>query len=199
MHDTLCLNVFTLCREIVPQEEYQEVQLHDCDGQLCGCSKLVKNTNVTLCKVHGPKPHQGTLQFVTALRRRYTGRVLLEVPGWSHLPAGRRQGRKKSGDGAGQLCSGKDMGHDIVIERYTGAIYSPVVVGAESPDVVGVEMNGPDHKQNPKIQSRDAAKVVAAPFTVVSVAWGKKKKAPPIDDDFWDEEVDKVLSKWPEY
>lgn len=163
----------------------------------CGCYKLVKGTaDDSHCKIHAGNPDNGALQMVQALRNEdYNGRILLEVPGWSHIPAGKRQGRVKSSKRGGQLKAGPDMRCDIVLEKYEGAIHAEVRAGMKFDDVVAVELDGSEHRYRKKTKRRDTSKKKTAPFTVLSVQHDRGK-VPPSGDMFWQGEAEKVLSKW---
>lgn len=178
-------------------EDFDPVTLHDVHEKPCGCTKLIKDTTDTsLCDVHGGDADAGAEEMVQALRERFKGRLFLEVPGWSHVPAGRQMGRRMSGRRGGQLRAGPDMHFDIVLERYEGAIHELVPAGMKSENVIAVELNGPEHKQKKKVKRRDKSKKGSAPVAVLPVNFFEE--VPEKGDAFWQEEADKVLSRWPE-
>lgn len=190
-------DVHVACRDIIA-EEYKEVQLCDADGQLCGCVKYIKGPVLsTHCSIHGPqKPKAGCRPFVAAMRRAgYRGKVVTELPYWSRMQQGHRQGRKQSGAQGGQLQSGPDMRFDVTVEEFAGALHCKVPTGHKTDAVVAVELCGSEHRYRSKTRKRDTTKFDAAPFHVLHVDFDSKH-VPADDDEFWDEEAEKVMSRW---
>ncbi len=175
-------------------DSYVIVPLIASDGSKCGCLKPLADAPAegedSWCPAHGPNGRVPLRQTLEALRGlQYEGRFLLEVPAWSHVGAGKRQGRTAGG---ALGTSRSDMSVDIVLERHHDAIFAAVQPGQTSADLLGVEVSGPEHGTRGCTIKRDNKKFDTTPFKVLTV------KHPPDDDNplYYQEEAERVLIAW---
>jgi len=143
------------------------------------------------CPAHGVNADKkkGLREMLAEFRAlQYTGRFLMEVPAWSHVHTGKRQGRSSGG----ALGSTKpDMFVDGVLERHHNAIFSRVEPEEECPDLLGVEVSGKEHGTRGPTIKADNKKSRAVPFKVLTV-----KHAPDDDPLHYPAEAYKVLYGW---
>ena len=180
-----------MCRQVVP-DSYVLVPLVDASGRECGCLRPMNSEprETKHCTAHGRFRKRGMREMVQALREcGYEGRILIEVPVWSHAVCGKRQGRTPSGD----LQTGHvDLSVDIVLEKMPGDIYSTWNPPRKTSALLGIEVCGLEHRTNTDVQRRDVKKQHNSPFEVVQV-W-HREIADEDNEFYYDEEAEKCLS-----